>query len=237
MRIKLGKAVTLKIPTTRGRSRGRGVGVDFDIAIPLSTAKPSTTSEGPANRGGHAAVNFLLTVAMAALGFFIALFAFKPLAERAVVLACLVTVGILVWGWSLHQKGEQLRVRRQMEAIEEQGRIERIMSAERHRRAQAEEEVQRRKAKEKADAYQHRVTVLRSKYDEDTVQKILTKTLWAGETAAQLLDSHGNPEDTDTRTLKTKVREVWKYYEQGKNRYGLRVTLENGVVIGWDEKL
>jgi hypothetical protein len=33
--------------------------------------------------------------------------------------------------------------------------------------------------------------------------------------------------------MKSKVREVWKYEHQGANRFSLRITLENGIVTGW----
>jgi hypothetical protein len=36
--------------------------------------------------------------------------------------------------------------------------------------------------------------------------------------------------------MKTKRREIWKYGRMGGNRYSLRVTLEQGVVVGWEEK-
>jgi hypothetical protein len=32
------------------------------------------------------------------------------------------------------------------------------------------------------------------------------------------------------------VKEIWKYNHSGGNRYGLRITIENGEVIGWDKK-
>jgi hypothetical protein len=59
---------------------------------------------------------------------------------------------------------------------------------------------------------------------------------WQGQTQEQLLDSLGRPADTDTKVLKTKTKEIWKYNRVGKNRFGLRVTVENGVVVGWDKK-
>jgi hypothetical protein len=37
--------------------------------------------------------------------------------------------------------------------------------------------------------------------------------------------------------LKTKRKAVWKYAHRGGNRYGLRITVENNAVVGWDERL
>ena len=82
-----------------------------------------------------------------------------------------------------------------------------------------------------------RIAYLRRKYsEEDIVQKILQGYFWSGQTAEQLYDSLGPPVDVDSKMLKTKTKEVWKYRHQGANRYGLRITVENGCVAGWDNK-
>ncbi|WP_239989862.1 hypothetical protein [Pseudomonas syringae] len=82
-----------------------------------------------------------------------------------------------------------------------------------------------------------RLHYLRSTYlDEGVVQKILSKTIWLGQTERQLIDSLGPPSGKDQKLLKTKTREVWKYYHQGANRYRLRVTVEDGSVSGWESK-
>lgn len=67
--------------------------------------------------------------------------------------------------------------------------------------------------------------------------RILERTIWQGETQEQLRDSLGSPADTDEKVLKTKSRVIWKYHHRGGNRYGLRITVENGMVTGWDEKM
>lgn len=72
--------------------------------------------------------------------------------------------------------------------------------------------------------------------DENLVDELLNETFWQGQTAEQLRDSLGEPLDIDQKVLKTKVKEVWKYEQTGKNRYGLKITLDDGVVVGWDQK-
>lgn len=72
--------------------------------------------------------------------------------------------------------------------------------------------------------------------DEQLVEDLLDETFWQGQTAEQLRDSLGEPLDIDQKVLKTKTKEIWKYQETGKNRYALKITLENGVVVGWDQK-
>lgn len=71
----------------------------------------------------------------------------------------------------------------------------------------------------------------------EIAEKIIQKTIWVGETSAQLLDSLGKPLDIDESVLKTKTKEIWKYYLKGANRYGLKIKVENDIVVGWDEKL
>ena len=82
-----------------------------------------------------------------------------------------------------------------------------------------------------------RMAYLRKKYgDETIVQKIMKRCYWQGQTSEQLIDSLGNPSATDDMLLKTRKREVWKYNQQGKNRYGLRLTLDNDILVKWERK-
>jgi hypothetical protein len=82
-----------------------------------------------------------------------------------------------------------------------------------------------------------RLTYLRSKYsDENIVQLIMRRRFWDGQSEEQLMDSIGKPSRVDKQVLMTKRREVWKYHQTGKNRYRLRITLDHGRVVDWDEK-
>ncbi|TAJ31976.1 MAG: DUF2845 domain-containing protein [Nitrospirae bacterium] len=84
---------------------------------------------------------------------------------------------------------------------------------------------------------QLRLEYLRNKYKDDAlVQKIVAGYFWKGQTANQLIDSLGQPADVDQKVLKSMKREIWKYRPQSRTRYGLRITLENDVVVGWDQK-
>ncbi len=88
-----------------------------------------------------------------------------------------------------------------------------------------------------SDKKKRRLSYLRDKYeDEELVQKILQGYFWQGQSEEQLRDSLGAPIDVDHKVLKTKTREIWKYQHQGANRFGLRITVENGYVTGWDKK-
>lgn len=78
---------------------------------------------------------------------------------------------------------------------------------------------------------------LRRKYGDDSVvNAIMRKAYWQGQTEEQLIDALGRPQDIDEKVLKTKRKEIWKYHSLGANRYALRVTLEQGLVVGWDDK-
>lgn len=89
----------------------------------------------------------------------------------------------------------------------------------------------------KHQAKQKRLAYLRGKYaNEDIVQRIFHGQIWQGQTSEQLLDSIGSPVDTDRKVLKTKSKETWKYHPRGANRYALRITVEDGIVVGWDKK-
>ncbi|NWB49229.1 DUF2845 domain-containing protein [Pseudomonas gingeri] len=72
--------------------------------------------------------------------------------------------------------------------------------------------------------------------DPEVVDRIMRRMFWQGQTPEQLIDSLGSPVDIDKKVLKTKSKEVWKYDQTGKGRFALRITLENGEVIGWDKK-
>lgn len=78
---------------------------------------------------------------------------------------------------------------------------------------------------------------LMTKYhDAVIVEKIMEHNVWLGQTAEQLRDALQSPIVIDNHQLKTKRREVWKYHRRGVNRYGLRITLDNDVVVSWDQK-
>jgi hypothetical protein len=90
---------------------------------------------------------------------------------------------------------------------------------------------------EKLLAEKRRKEWLLAKYgDAEVVDKIIRKTVWQGETSEQLRDSWGEPIDIDHHLMKTKTKEVWKYNQTGKGRFALRITIEDGKIIGWDEK-
>ncbi|WP_202593987.1 MULTISPECIES: hypothetical protein [Geobacter] len=120
-----------------------------------------------------------------------------------------VIVAFAFWYTSSRSKARQL----EMERLREEQRIASLREAEQRRLA------------------------LTAKYaDPLLIEKIMSRHFWQGQTEEQLRDSLGHPYDIDERVLKTKSKQIWKYHPMGRNRFGLRITLENGLVVGWDDK-
>ncbi|MDP3008454.1 MAG: TerD family protein [Methylococcales bacterium] len=111
-------------------------------------------------------------------------------------------------------------------------------AAERRRREQIEEDMekatylieQQRKADERRNA------LIAKHGSAEVADKIINKEFWQGQTKEQLKDSRGTPADVDQKVLKTKTKEIWKYTQIAANRYALKITLENNLVVGWEEQ-
>ena len=83
--------------------------------------------------------------------------------------------------------------------------------------------------------YSQRRKHLTAKYgDVEIARRLMKHVVWQGETREQLLDSLGEALDVDQKVLKTKTKEVWKYRRIGANRFGLKITLDDGVVTAWE---
>jgi hypothetical protein len=83
---------------------------------------------------------------------------------------------------------------------------------------------------------QKRIRYLLDKYgNQEIVDRILLTSL-AGANIQQLLDSLGNPLNVDRKLMASRRREVWKYNSIGRGRYGLRITLDDDIVIRIDHK-
>lgn len=81
-----------------------------------------------------------------------------------------------------------------------------------------------------------RIAMLHKKYSPETVQRILAGMIWQGQTEEELIDTLGRPSEIDRKVLKTMRREIWKYGRISARRFRLRVTIDNGLVVGWDRK-
>jgi stress response protein SCP2 len=143
------------------------------------------------------------------------------------------------------------RARLEREEIARQQEIVAREAEQRERDAQERQRKEQRRANLRAkygdkgnqldamvDRYGGRFESLIDKYNGniDVLTKIMNRELWVGQTKMQLLDSKGNPADKDQKVMATKTRETWKYHQVGANRFRLKITLENDVVVAWEEK-
>lgn len=87
-----------------------------------------------------------------------------------------------------------------------------------------------------AQTKKRREALMAKYHNEQLVNDLMNQNFWQGQTAEQLIDSLGQPHDIDQKILKTKKKEIWKYNHQGGSRYGLRITLDNDQVVGWEQK-
>lgn len=88
-----------------------------------------------------------------------------------------------------------------------------------------------------AHAKRKRREYLMQKYgDAELVETIMSSKIWQGMSMEQLRDSWGAPEAVDKKVYKTKTAQTYKYGQTGKNRFSNRVWIENGVVVGWEQK-
>lgn len=79
--------------------------------------------------------------------------------------------------------------------------------------------------------------VLMARYnDQAVVDKIMRHVIWQGMTASQIVDALGEPELKEQKVMKTKTIETWRYGQKTRTRFQWRITLEDGVVTGWEEK-
>ena len=81
-----------------------------------------------------------------------------------------------------------------------------------------------------------RALLMRRFGDEAMVDVILEGRIAQGMTAEMVIATWGTPADMDETVMKTKTKAEMKYDQKGKNRFGTRVHLENGVVVGWETK-
>jgi hypothetical protein len=81
-----------------------------------------------------------------------------------------------------------------------------------------------------------RLKLLAKYNDQHAVDMIMSKRIWEGMTEAQLIDAWGRPVEVDERVLKTKIAQVYKYNRSGKASFRDKVKLDDGVVVGWEQK-
>jgi len=85
-------------------------------------------------------------------------------------------------------------------------------------------------------ARQARANELLQRFGAENTRKILDGQLWVGATSDMVMAMLGPPPWKEERILKTKTKTIYKYFQTGLNRFALRVTLDDGVVVKWEDK-
>lgn len=154
-----------------------------------------------------------------------------------IVVSIVVIVVLLAFaGKAIERKEAEEEAERERQEAEEEAERERRIEMERKKRELEEERERIERKREIARKRKARRNALIERYDEDIADKIMAGEIWLDQTPEQLKDSLGEPDDKDIKVLKTKSKEIWKYDEIGKNRYRKIITIENGLVVGWEMK-
>ncbi len=78
--------------------------------------------------------------------------------------------------------------------------------------------------------------LMRRYSDAQMVDTIMEGRIARGMTADMVVEVWGEPADLDETVMKTKTKAEMKYDQKGKNRFGTRVYIEDGIVVGWETK-
>jgi len=84
------------------------------------------------------------------------------------------------------------------------------------------------------DARRARWEDLTRRFGGENAARIIGGEIWQGQTSEMLIEAIGRPVDMDEKVMKTRTRHVLKWGHQGANRFALRVTLDDGIVVGWE---
>jgi hypothetical protein len=86
-----------------------------------------------------------------------------------------------------------------------------------------------------AERKRQRREKLIERFGEVNAAKIEAKELWVGATKDEVIEMYGHPADISEKVLKTKTKRVYRYLpNDSRTRFGLKITLENDAVVGWD---
>lgn len=90
---------------------------------------------------------------------------------------------------------------------------------------------------QEANKIESRYLQLMAKFNHaEIASRIIENQLWIGQTSEQLIEMRGEAiaKTSEMKRNMTKV-EIWKYGQTGKNRFNVKVTLENDRVVSWVE--
>lgn len=72
------------------------------------------------------------------------------------------------------------------------------------------------------------------RFGAESAERIMNNEVWEGQTEAMLVESLGRPSDVTERVTARSTRLTYKYDRVGKNRFGTKIFLVNGKVVGWE---
>jgi hypothetical protein len=87
---------------------------------------------------------------------------------------------------------------------------------------------------QKRETKKRRHRDLVSRFGEEIAAAILRGEFWQGATREMLIESRGHPTHIKESVLKDKIKHTYCYNQIAKNRYALRVHLEDRIVVGWE---
>lgn len=92
----------------------------------------------------------------------------------------------------------------------------------------------RREEEERA----RRKAYLLDKYGNDSsvVEDIANGLIRQGMTYEMVIDAWGAPAAVDKKVYRTKIKETLKYGPGPRRSFSNRVVIENGVVVGWEQR-
>ena len=74
-----------------------------------------------------------------------------------------------------------------------------------------------------------------ARFGDAIAAKIVAKDPWIGATREIVIEMYGHPSEVSEKVLKTKTKRVVKYFPAGGTRFGLKITLDDDEVAGWDK--
>ena len=74
-----------------------------------------------------------------------------------------------------------------------------------------------------------------ARFGDAVAAKIVAKDLWIGATREMVIEMYWHPSEVSEKVLETKTKRVFKYFPACGPRFGLKITLDDDEVAGWDK--
>lgn len=98
----------------------------------------------------------------------------------------------------------------------------------------AQSNAQKAERDERDAAHKARWADLTARFGAENAQRIQFRQLWQGAPVDAVYEMHGRPSDVDEDVNEKRTRLTLKYQPLArKGSFGLRVTVDDGIVTGW----